>query len=145
MKALRKLERHHRDLIKFHTCQAELTGGSESPHTVMLLVQQARLRRTRDEQTMLKSGKSFWQLHDIDETARYMRDLERRKAPNLLVEWEAIPTAAIPVLHQRMTEMGRDEVRARIENGFRLMVALRPEQFWWLDPDQPAGSRVQLL
>jgi hypothetical protein len=146
-RSLRKLERHHRDLIEFHAYQAHLAAsqapldGCQDPHTLMLLVHQARLRRVRDEQTMLKTGKGFWQLYDIDETARYMRDLERRRAPNLLFEWEAIPMAAIPALHQRMTEMGRDEVRARIESAFGLMAALRPEEFWWADPKQGPAVR----
>lgn len=142
MKELRRLERQHLDMIKFHAYQADLTREPENPHAVALCVQYARLRRVRDEQTMLKTGKDYWQIADIDKTAIRMRDLERRRSPDILIEWEAIPRSAIPALHQRIVEMGRHEQWARVESGFRILAALRPEPFWSTYPARILAMRV---
>jgi len=135
MKALRRAERLHLNGLEFHGYQASL-GGWPNPHRILMAFDGASLHRVRDEQLMLKRRKDFWQLYDIDETARYMRDLERRCSPELSVEWESIPLSAIPALHQRIVEMGREERRMRDEAYLTAAAIFRPNAFWWLQSDQ---------
>ena len=113
LNALLSEERRHLDAVDYHGYQEWLAGSQQAPHFWRTRTALARLRRTRDEQRMLKTGKKYWGLYDIDKAARYMRGLEKDGSVELSHAWESIPTSAIPQLHQRMTELRHAEERAR--------------------------------
>lgn len=113
--ALRRQEQQHSTALNYHVVREELYGSHEGPHYWLARAELARLRRTCDEQRMLQTGKSFWQLEDIDSWAIRMRNLERSGSTELSYMWERLPTSAIIPLHKRMTELRRADERARDE------------------------------
>jgi hypothetical protein len=115
MNALLSEERCHLEAVRYHGYQEWLTGSQQGPHFWCTRTELARLRRTRDEQRMLKTGRTYWELYDIDKSARYMRGLEKAGSVELSYAWESIPTSAMWQLHQRMTELRHAEERARDE------------------------------
>jgi hypothetical protein len=128
LNALRSEERGHLDAVRYHGYQEWLTGSQQGPHFWCTRTELARLRRTRDEQRMLKTGRTYWELYDIDKSARYMRGLEKDGSIELAYVWESIPTSAIPQLLQRMTELRRAEERARDEAYLAAASRLNREQ-----------------
>jgi hypothetical protein len=130
--ALRRQEQQHATALDRYVFQDELHGSHEGPHYWLARAELARLRRNCDEQRMLQTGKSFWQLEDIDSWAIRMRNLERSGSSDLIYMWERLPTSAISQLHKRMTELRRSEERARDQAcladlpGLRARLSLAP-------------------
>jgi hypothetical protein len=111
--ALLREEQHRLDAVDYHTHQDRLGGSQRGPHFERARIELSRLRRTCDEQRTLQTGKPHSQLYDIDKLALHMRALERDGSIELAYMWERIPTAAIPVVLKRMTELRRADERAR--------------------------------
>jgi hypothetical protein len=112
---LRRQEQRHSIALDRHVFQEALHSSHEGPHYWLARTELSRLRRNCDEQRMLRTGKSFWELEDIDSWAIRMRNLERSGSTELCYMWERLPTSAIMPLHRRMTELRRADERVRDE------------------------------
>jgi hypothetical protein len=123
--ALRREDQQHSTAVDYHVLRDELNGSQQGPHYWRGRGELARLRRNCDEQRMLQTGKSFWELEDIDSWAIRMRNLERSGSTELCYMLERLPTSAIMPLQRRLTELRRAEERARDEDCLADLPGLR--------------------
>jgi hypothetical protein len=101
---------HHASLERYYGPPANAPFGLNHYEARTHL---AGFRMACDEQRMLRNGKSFWQLYDIDKWASQMLHLEKVRSLELAYMWARIPDAAIAPLVQRMTELRWAQERAR--------------------------------
>jgi hypothetical protein len=141
--ALLRQEQHHLDAVSYHRSQYLRDWAPQGSHFVLARFESARFRRTRDELSMLQSGKDYWQLHDIEKTARLMRQLEKDRSPELALMWERIPTDAIVALHKRMTELRREEELERDRADSAATERLTRGVAWWMEQDQAPIIRLE--
>ena len=109
--ALSRLEQHLLAEAEFHA-DLEHHYGLGINHTEARF-NLAGFRRACDEQRMLTTGKTFWQLYDIDKWAVHWRNLERARSAELAYFMARIPDSALAPLVKRVTELRREEQRAR--------------------------------
>jgi hypothetical protein len=110
--ALIQRERSCLESVAFHRAQYLLDANPENVHLVPTRFAIARFRRAHDELRMFDSGKDYWQLYDIDKMARRIRELDKKRSPDVALIWERIPSEAIPALYKRVTELRWAEERA---------------------------------
>jgi hypothetical protein len=140
--ALLREEQRLMDAVAFHRCQERLTGSEHGPHYVLAHYELARLRRTHEERSVIRTGMPYWELHDLEQTARLVCDLERENSPKVGLVWERIPTDAIPRLYERVKALQHAEMVSRDRAEAARVETLTHGRPWWIDSPQTGVTRL---
>jgi len=115
---LREEERRFTHAHKWHLEQVahfaeQNDSDGERIHSAHARFRQADVQRFRHEQQLLLTGKTFWQIHDLNTWAAKALQLQRIDDPSLL--FAQLPGDAIQQLVERMNEMRHDARKAHAE------------------------------
>jgi hypothetical protein len=80
------------------------------PHFYRRMAMLALAERARAEQEMLRTGKTYWQLHDLDAYARKVLAIRTDEIDDF---WSSLPTSAIAPLCERITALHRQHDHTR--------------------------------